>query len=489
MTALVALSLLASPALAQEVGAIVRPELVVDAADDRPGEDHTEVHTRVRAFARGDTERDGTWFVEVRAGHHVLVGDDTEGWWEASMGESGWEGEVAGPVRLRVGNLVERWGKLDLLPVADVLNPRDLTQGPLVPQEFQRIPIPMLTVSVGSDTVRSETTFIPFASHDKLWTRGTDWSYMRNGLAEDMTARMATWEGETAFLLTPLLQNAGATPSTFDPSQRRALDLAVADKGLPQALFTNGELAQRFEFLGNGFDVAVMGALMRNRQPGTTLDPYLAQLLRERRLPDLAEAQATEDGGLAPLGEALAGGPLKANWPRTGFAAIEGSGVVGPLSLRGEAAYTSHKVVRQWYGQATTTPLVSAGVGAVYLRGTAIQISAEARYERRIDAPDELLMVAPEDLMLAGGGRFSFARDRFRLQLGGSYSVAFAEWMFLPKLEWRASDALRAEVGALLLDSPWNAPPGMPRALIYEGGPAGYFSQNDSVTFALTWVL
>jgi hypothetical protein len=118
-----------------------------------------------------------------------------------------------------------------------------------------------------------------------------------------------------------------------------------------------------------------------------------------------------------------------------------------------------------------------------------VLLSAVARYERRLDPPDELLLVAPEDLMLAGGGRFSLLRDTFRLQLGGSYSVAFGEWMLVPKLEWRASDAWRAEIGALLLDSPWEAPPGMPRALIYEGGPAGYFSENDSVTFAVTWVL
>lgn len=489
MPLLVALSL-AAPAHAQEVGAIVQPQLVVDTADDRPGEDHTEVHTRIRAFARGETGHDGTWFLEVRGSHHVLVGDDTEGWWEGRIGESGWEGELDNGVRLRVGNLVERWGKLDLLPVADVLNPRDLTQGPLVPQELQRIPIPMLTVSAGTDVVRSETTWIPFPTHDRLWTRGTDWSYMRNGMSDDMLGRIATWDGETAFLLSPLLENVGSAPTDLDPSQRRALDTAVAEKGMPQALLASGDLAQRIEVLGNGFDLAVMGAYLRNRQPATALDPYLAQLLRERRLPSLEEVQGADDAeGLTPLGQALAGGPLKSDWPRTGFVAVEGSGVVGPISVRGEAAYTSHKVVRQWYGQATTTPMVSLGAGAVYLRGTALQLTAEARYERRLDAPDELLMVAPEDLMLAGGGRFAFARDRFRLQLGGSYSVAFAEWMFLPKLEWRASDAWRAEIGALLLDSPWNAPPGTPRALIYEGGPAGYFSQNDSLTFTVTWVL
>ena len=75
------------------------------------------------------------------------------------------------------------------------------------------------------------------------------------------------------------------------------------------------------------------------------------------------------------------------------------------------------------------------------------------------------------------------------MQLGGQYSVAFGEWALLPKVGWRASDALRLELGGLFLDSPWNAPPALPRALVYEGSTIGYFSQNDSLTFALTWVL
>ena len=497
------LQLVSGVASAQEVGAIIRPEVMVDAADDRPGEDHTETHTRIRAFARDDTklgDLDGTWFLEVRGEHHMLVGDDTEGWFEGSVGESGWEGELGGPVRLRVGNLVERWGKLDYLPVADVLNPRDLTVGPLMPQELQRLPIPMATVSVGSDTFRSETTYIPFARGDKMWQRGTDWSYMRNGLAEDMTGRIATWEGETAPLLSPIFDQIGGSAGSLDPSQRRALDRAIAENGRPQdLLILNGEVAQRLEYLGNNFDLAVMGAYIHNRQPATALDPYLATLLRERRLPTFDEAiaddstttttTATDAASGSALGNAIAGGPLKPSWPRTGVVAAEGSGVVGPLSVRGEAAYWTGRTVRQWYGQATTTPVFAAGVGAVFLRGSAIQISGEARYERLLEVPDELLFVAPEDLMLAGGGRFAFAQDRFSLQVGGQYSIAFAEWAVIPKFGWRASDALRLELGGLILDSPWNAPPGMPRALIYEGGTVGYFSQNDSVTFALTWVL
>ncbi len=480
------LSLLISIAAAQEVGAVLSTQLGVDLAEDRPGEDHTELHSRVRAWARGDTGRDGSWFLEGRGEHHALAGRDVEGWWEPSLGESGWQGELAGPLRLRAGNLIERWGKLDYLPVADVLNPRDLRNGPMTPQEWQRLPIPMAVLQVGTDaskatSLRSETVLIPFAARDKVWMRGTDWSYIREGMVSQEAERVSGWEGGTAALLGDIIATAGASAGDLDPSQRRALDNAVGEKGLPQALVYNGEIAQRVELDAPGVDVAVMAGWMRNRQPLTELDPLLSQLLRQYRLPEIDELDA--------LQRAMAGGPLKTSWPRTGFLGAEAATVVGPIGLRAEGAYWSARTTRLWYGGATTTPVVAVGAAADYVRGSSLQLTTEARYEERLNAPDELLLVAPRDLQLAGGGRLSVASDRFRFQLGGSYSVAFGEWLLLPKVEWRPTSHVRVDVGAVLLDGPWNAPPALPRAYIYEGGPASYFSQNDGLTFGFTWVL
>ena len=57
--------------------------------------------------------------------HQLLVGwpdagGDVEAAWDLRPWASGWEGPV-GPVRVKAGHLIERWGKLDLLPVTDVL--------------------------------------------------------------------------------------------------------------------------------------------------------------------------------------------------------------------------------------------------------------------------------------------------------------------------------------------------------------------------------
>ena len=120
----IALATLASAQTSDtEVGFILRPEVAIDLANDRVGEDPAEMRSRFDAFARGDLAN-GRWFLGVRGQHDLLIGEDVEGAWETRMAESGWQGPIGGAVDLRIGNLVERWGKLDFLSQADVLNPR-----------------------------------------------------------------------------------------------------------------------------------------------------------------------------------------------------------------------------------------------------------------------------------------------------------------------------------------------------------------------------
>ena len=112
-----------------DVGFIAEPQVIVDLANDRPREDGVEAWTRLRANASGNLENDSRWFLAVHGEHQTLMGVESQGGdleanWDAWVGESGWEGPLFGSVRLRAGNLVERWGKLDLLPVVDVFTPR-----------------------------------------------------------------------------------------------------------------------------------------------------------------------------------------------------------------------------------------------------------------------------------------------------------------------------------------------------------------------------
>ncbi|MEC7947877.1 MAG: hypothetical protein VX265_09940, partial [Myxococcota bacterium] len=94
---------------------MVTPLVAVDLKRDRAPEDTVEAWTRFDARASGG-DAESVWKIAVRAEHAVRVGradagGDTEAEWWVSAGESGWEGPV-GPLRVRAGYLIERWGRL-----------------------------------------------------------------------------------------------------------------------------------------------------------------------------------------------------------------------------------------------------------------------------------------------------------------------------------------------------------------------------------------
>lgn len=496
------LSLLATLASAQEVGAIIRPEAEIDLASDRPEEDAAAVRTRIRAWAKGATPHDGSWFLEVRGVNEILIGEDLEGRWEGEIGESGWEGEIAGPVRLRIGNLVERWGKLDLLPVVDVLNPRDLRFGPIQPQEWQRTPVPMAVVEVGNDTFRSETTWLPFAVHDRIAIRGTDWSFIRQGTLEGVAEDAKTWEGGLADVFEQInvtvLDDVADSIADLDPSYRRASDAATLERNTPQDTFLTPEIGQRFVVNGKGFDLAVMGARIHSRQPQAQLNSYLAHLVDEGRLPETSELRTITE----------IGDTIEVAWPMTWVAGAEASTLVGPIGVRAEGAWTSDEVVRLQWGGARTTPTVAAGLGLDYVHGSSFAVMAEARWKRLLDANgstlddprdlnattvgmirEELLFSRSDMLQIAGGVRWSTLADRLTLQLGGTYDVVFAEYLVRPSVSYRVSDHLLLEGGAAILGGATAPPKNLKQAMTYEGGLLSYFGQNDAITLGFSWIL
>src|SRR5687768_14667284 len=144
---------LAHAADAPTIGGSLRAQRSYDPVRDFDAEDFLAESNYARAWANGELPRGDRRFVDGCFQHHFWMADtkvgqvpdpEFEGWWDLGLGESGWGGRIGnGPVDLRVGALIERWGKLDLLPVADVLNARDFRAGLLAPVEFQKLPEPM----------------------------------------------------------------------------------------------------------------------------------------------------------------------------------------------------------------------------------------------------------------------------------------------------------------------------------------------------------
>jgi hypothetical protein len=162
--------------------------------------------------------------------------------------------------------------------------------------------------------------------------------------------------------------------------------------------------------------------------------------------------------------------------------------VIGPLTARADAMWRSEQVVRQAYGNASSSPTLATGVGLDYVRGTGFGITVEGRYTRLLEAPPDLIFFAEDQVQVAVGGRFGFLSQRLMLQLFGAYDFAFSEMMARPTLSLRMSDHVQLEAGALFVEGSTPPPENVFESIVYEGSLGSYFDGNDCVTFAVTFI-
>ena len=475
MLTLVALSLAALAENPPEVGLTIEPLVAIDATDSPDSADSLESWLWIRAKAKQRTDH-GTWFFAVNGEHNLRMGEDTEAIWQLDVGETGWSGKT-GPVHLRIGNLVERWGKLDLTPIIDVLNPRDLRAGPLATVESMHVAVPMAVVQAGSPKVRAEFSFSPFPQGDRMDMVGSDWSLVKPGMLENFVSDAAGWSGGSAALLSGTIEQLGLALEDLQPSTMRALSTALGASERPEDSGLNGNLGARLELEGSGVDMAFVGANIRSAIPQTSLSPALRTMLQNETLPELTDFDAL-----------MASPPINTEWPRTWMAGAELSTVLGPLGVRAEAGWWSDKVVQQRWLSADTSPAVSVGGGLDWAHGSAVFISFEGRWSRLLDAPSTMFLTARDTIDLGATGRFTFAADTIQLLAAGLYSPTFDEWMLRPELSYRLSDPISIGIGGVWIQGNEAPPSTLLEALRYTGGPMSMMSDNDVVFATLRWI-
>ncbi len=460
-----------------EVGIVVEPLVAIDLANDRAGEDTGETWTWIRAEA-GQRLSHSRWFLGIHAEHQLRWGEDVEGIWDVRAGESGWAGTL-GPLHLRTGVVIERWGKLDLLPVVDVLNPRDLRAGPLATLEATRIPLAMATLQGGSDHIRAELTLIPFAGSDRVQIAGSDWSLIRPGMLEGYLGELRQWEGGLGTLGSEPLSRMEESLNNAHPSSMRALGQAMDQSGMPEALALNGEAAVRVEAEGRGIDGALMAGALRSRVPSTVMDPRVRKILERGSWPDLDELNSLSSS----LEE-----PLETSWPRTAMVGAELNTVTGPLGWRVEGGWWSHQVVQGRWFTAKTSPLISTAAGIDWAHQTLLFLSIEGRWRHLVAPPNDSFLTRPDTIDLAGMARLSLWSDRVEVRGALVLDPEWAEYLTRPEVRWRVSDPLELGIGAVFLGGPRPAPQSLSAAMAYEGGPFGYWGDNDCVFTTLRWI-
>jgi len=470
---LLSLMSLAAAAAPTEVAYSIEPLVAIDLKHTGT-EDTAEAWTWLQAKASQRNER-GRWFIAVQADHHLRSGADTEAIWTTRIGETGWAGAV-GPTHVRLGVLLERWGKLDLLPTLNVLNPADLRAGPLSTLEASRIATPMAVVQLGSDSLRLEASYAPFPSPDLVSLQGTDWSLIKPGVLERAFEEIPSYQGADNPLLSETIQGLADSLASLDASTQRGFTSALTQTNRPDDTGLQGNAGLRLEWEGEGVDLAVMGANLQSPTPLTRLAPAYRDILEQRSLPSLDQFSTLASTE-----------PLQTSWPRTWLAGAELSTVIGPLGLRTESSWWSAKVVpQQWLG-GVIRPTTAHGIGLDYAHGSSIYVTLETRWTHLLDDVVQPYLTRTDVLESGILARIGLFGDRLHLHAAGLLNWTFSSWLARPELRYTASDALSVGIGAVLIDAEAPTPASLQEVLSHPAGPLSLVQDNDALFVTMRW--
>ncbi len=217
-----------------------------------------------------------------------------------------------GPLELRLGKQIVRWGKTDQLSPLDALNPQDLRQFIIPTLEDRKIPNWMARLRLFHAPLSLEAVSIPFFEPADMDFFGTDWALYRH------TASVL----ERAPLPLPL---------------KEAVSRVGVQREEPARTFRDAQWGLRAAGTFSGWDVAASYLYAWNPLPFIKSFPVKG-IVSDGSFHPSEILQAASSAVFLP-------GDVAAGYKRTHVAGIEWETVFGSYGLRGEVAYFSDHVL------------------------------------------------------------------------------------------------------------------------------------------------
>ncbi len=411
------------------------------------GKDVLEGRTRARLWVADAPDERLAYTIGVRfdalsrtarADGHFVDGAHT---FEARPWEAWVDVALADRLRLRVGNQMIAWGKLDVASAADVLGALDLREGPAVEPEALRIPTPSLraTYAPGERFV-FEVAYTPFFTPHRFDVAGTNWALV--GPSAPAAARAT---------VTRLRGSLDAT--SFARVQGDLLAL-----GAPSARPDAGEVGAHATWHAGPADVDLTYGWVRSKVPALELDPALPGALAG----DLASLAALQR-------DVAAGAPLvAARYDRYHQLALDTELAAGPVTLAFEVGYTPSRPLA-WLDatglpRASAAALAQAGARVAWVRDERLALSLEVgAFGTPTRAPAGASWLLLGDARALGYAALLAHAEPFEAhEVDASITATTSEpWSLavLPRWTYRATESVGVGVGAALFAGPRSEAP------------------------------
>ena len=390
---------------------------------------------------------------------------NNRGQWLVRPQKLTWERE-----RLSIGYQKHRWGNLDALSAVDLLAPKDMRWGPLIPVEMARIANPSISTRLqylkwrfdGSIHIGpslnalslSETPFslFPVEGQDSIWSYFSDFS--ADPLGESL------W------------------PSVFDTVENTLL---TAPFSLTPAASSNFpvdfSIRSDWSTINRSFGFGL--AWLRSRSPAIELAPPLQSILQNQTLPNVLSIQDELE---------QIDSPFQLLQPHHGHFGLWYSQLIGGFGVRTESSFQTNIPYQTTAFTWQTAHQFQGAIGIDRVISTNIVISSEHRYRSYIATKpdDSFWLTAPQNIESALNVDLLAFQQRLRVQGATLTNWTFKELAIKGVVSWRIGSHYKVNLGVLNMIG--ISPEDYLDRIGYRGGEIGYFSDNDCVFIQMDWV-
>jgi hypothetical protein len=285
---------------------------------------------------------------------------------------------------------------MDLFSAADVLERRDLREGPTTDPTGLRLPTATVRLDAQLSS-RLDTTlaWTVIAQPHRFDLLGTSWSLLGPGVLEGAGPTRATLERLAR----------GSDGSTFVRAQA-----ALVSATTPEARLDGGEIAMRTTAHVGGIDLALTYGWVRSKVPVIEIAPAIRD----------AALQSSEFAfGAAVLESINDGTPLvTTSYPRYHQLALDAEGTAGPFTISWELGFTPSRPLfvadPSGFPRRRDAGLVQAGVRAQWTHGEEAAAALEIDGIEAVESGDWLLLGRRRTLLaLLLTGHWAFVPKHF----------------------------------------------------------------------------
>jgi hypothetical protein len=331
--------------------------------DDLPGapKDVLESRTRVLLSAGDKPSPRLKWEIGARfdALAHAPKHGGAAYLFEARPWEAYLDVGLAERLRLKVGNQIVAWGRLDVGSAADVLGAYDVREGPVIDVDALRIPTPTATLTwFPLDAFQLDLGYTPFFTPHRFDVAGTNWSLLGPNSPGSFYGALARLRGQ------------------LDPASYQTIVGDLGRINAPDARPDNGEAAARATWRAGPYDLALTYGYVRSKVPSIEFSPDLVTLLASTT-PNLTAAGRVSTA--LDAGERL----VNASYDRYHQVALDLEGSAGSFVFAGEVGVSPERTlfVRDpdtALPIGVRTPVVQTGLKATYTKEESFAASVEA---------------------------------------------------------------------------------------------------------------